>query len=82
MKWVYNKKIKSIKKHSVKRCAINKISQLSSVKIWNKIQNLLHFLKLIQGGIEKIRSMHTVLITFYNGNVFLALLYNIGGRFK
>ena len=44
--------MKSIKKHSVKSCAINKISQFSSFKILNKIQNLLKFLKLIQGGIE------------------------------
>ena len=31
-------------------CAINKISQFSSVKILNKIQNLLKMLKLIQGN--------------------------------
>ena len=41
--------MKSIKKHSVKSCAINKISQFSSVKILNKMQNLLKFEKLIQG---------------------------------
>ena len=28
-KWLYNKKMKSTKKHSVKSCAINKISQFS-----------------------------------------------------
>ena len=33
--------MKSIKKHSIKSCAINKISQFSSFKILNKIQNLL-----------------------------------------
>ena len=42
--------MKSIKKHSVKSCAINKISQFSAVKILNKIQNLVKMLKLIQGG--------------------------------
>ena len=41
MKWLYNEKMKSIKNHSVNSCAINKISQFSSVKILNKIQNLL-----------------------------------------
>ena len=29
-----------LKKHSVKSCGINKISQFSSFKILNKIQNL------------------------------------------
>ena len=50
--------MKSIKKHSVKSCAINKISQFSSFKILNNIQNLLKILKLIQGGIEKIPPHH------------------------
>ena len=50
--------MKSIKKHSVKSCAINKISQFSSFKILNKIQNLLKNLKLIQGGIENIPPHH------------------------
>ena len=50
--------MKSIKKHSVNSCAINKISQFSSFKILNKILNLLKILKLIQGGIEKIPPHH------------------------
>ena len=50
--------MKSIKKHSLKSCAINKISQFSSFKILNKIQNLLKDLNLIQGGIEKIPPHH------------------------
>ena len=51
--------MKSIfKKPSVKSCAINKISQFSSFKILNKIQNLFKKLKLIQGGIEKIPPYH------------------------
>ena len=50
--------MKSIKKHSVKSCAINKISQFSSFKLLNKIQNLLKNLKLIQGGVEKIPPHH------------------------
>ena len=48
----------SNKKHSVKSCAINKISQFSSFKFLNKIQNLLTNLKLIQGGIGKIPPHH------------------------
>ena len=50
--------MKGIKKHSVKRCAINKISQFSSFKILNKIQNLLKNLKLIHSGIENIPPHH------------------------
>ena len=58
-------KLKSIKKHSVKSCAINKIPQFSSFKIWNKIQNFLKTLKLIQGGIEKIPPHHTYQIYYF-----------------
>ena len=42
----------------VKSCAINKISQFSSFKMFNKIQNHLNKLKIIQGGIEKIPLHH------------------------
>ena len=49
--------MKSIKKHSVKSCAINKISQFSSFNILNKIQNLLKILKLIQGGMGLVYSV-------------------------
>ena len=47
--------MKRIKKHSVKSCAKNKISQFSSVKILNKMQNLLNILKLIQSGIISLK---------------------------
>ena len=50
IKWLYNVKMKSIKKNSVKSSAMNTISQFSSFKILNKIQNLLKNLKLIQDG--------------------------------
>ena len=45
--------MKSIKKHSVKSCAINKISQFSSFKILTKLQNVLKCLELIAGGSER-----------------------------
>ena len=32
MKWLYNYKLKNIIKHSVKSCAINKVSQLGLLK--------------------------------------------------
>ena len=50
--------MKSIKKHSVNSCAINKISEFSSFKILNKILNLFKKFKLIQGGIENIPPHH------------------------
>ena len=56
--------MKSIKKHSVKSCAINKISQFSSFKILKKIQNLLNILKLIQGGIERTPPHHIYQILY------------------
>ena len=46
------------KRVKVKSCAINKISQFSSFKIFIKIQNQLNKLKIIQGGIEKIPLNH------------------------
>ena len=49
--------MKSIKKHSVKSCAINKISHFSSFKILNKIQNLLKNLKLIQGKNKRCKRL-------------------------
>ena len=47
------KKWKVLKKHSLKSCAINKILEFSSVKILNKMQNLLKIFKLIQGGEQR-----------------------------
>ena len=47
--------MKSIIKHSVKSCAINKISQFSSFKILNKIQKLINILKLIQAVLRHVR---------------------------
>ena len=41
MKWLYNQKLKSIIKHSVKSCAINKISHLGLFKMYSKIQFVL-----------------------------------------
>ena len=46
--------MKSIKKHSVKSCAINKISQLGLFKIYSKIQFVLKTTQLVWGGIYMI----------------------------
>ena len=51
MKWLYNNKFKSIIKHSVKSCAINKISQLGLFKIYSKIWFVLKTTQLVWGGI-------------------------------
>ena len=51
MKWLYNKKLKSIIKHSIKSCAINTISQLGLFKIYSKIQFVLKTTQLVWGGI-------------------------------
>ena len=51
MKWLYNKKLKNSIKHSVKSCAINKISQLGLFKIYSKIQFVLKTTQLVWGGI-------------------------------
>ena len=51
MKWLYNKKLKSIIKHSVKSSAMNKISQLGLFKIYSIIQCVLKTTELVWGGI-------------------------------
>ena len=54
MKWLYNKKLKIIIiiiKHTVKSCAINKISQLGLFKIDSKITFVLKTTHLVWDGI-------------------------------
>ena len=51
MKWLYNKKLKHIIKHSVRSCAINNISQLGLFKMYSKIQFVLKTKQLVWGGI-------------------------------
>ena len=51
MKWLYNYKLKNIIKHSVKSCAINKISQFGLFKIYSKIQFVFKTSQLVWGGI-------------------------------
>ena len=47
MKWLYNKKLKNIIKHSVKSCAINRISQLGLFKMYSKIQFVFKITQLV-----------------------------------